>query len=53
MDRGAWWAIVHGVPKELDTTEHLNNNNKLNLELYEFLRAAPNELPQNWWTETT
>ena len=53
MDRGAWWAIVHGVPKELDTTERLNNNNKLNLELYEFLRAAPNELPQNWWTETT
>ena len=21
MDRGAWWAIVHGVAKELDTTE--------------------------------
>ena len=21
MDRGAWWATVHGVPKELDTTE--------------------------------
>ena len=20
MDRGAWWAIVHGVTKELDTT---------------------------------
>ena len=20
MDRGAWWAIVHGVIKELDTT---------------------------------
>ena len=20
-DRGAWWAIVHGVTKELDTTE--------------------------------
>ena len=19
MDRGAWWAIVHGVAKELDT----------------------------------
>ena len=26
MDRGAWWATVHGVPKELDTTERLNNN---------------------------
>ena len=20
MDRGAWWAIVHGIAKELDTT---------------------------------
>ena len=20
MDRGAWWATVHGVSKELDTT---------------------------------
>ena len=20
MDRGAWWALVHGVAKELDTT---------------------------------
>ena len=24
MDRGAWWATVHAVTKELDTTEHLN-----------------------------
>ena len=23
MDRGAWWAIVHGGHKLLDTTEHL------------------------------
>ena len=21
MDKEAWWAIVHGVPKESDTTE--------------------------------
>ena len=21
MDRGAWWAIEHGITKELDTTE--------------------------------
>jgi hypothetical protein len=26
MDRGAQWAIVHGVAKELNTTEQLNNN---------------------------
>ena len=25
MDRGAWWATVHGVMKELDTTERLDN----------------------------
>ena len=27
MDRGAWQATVHGVPKEWDMTEWLNNNN--------------------------
>ena len=27
MDRGAWWATVHGVSKESDTTERLNSNN--------------------------
>ena len=26
MDRGAWWAKVHGVGKELDTTLPLNHN---------------------------
>ena len=29
MDRGAWWATVHGVAKESDTTYQLNNNNNL------------------------
>ena len=28
MDRGAWWATVHGVAKESDMTEQLNNNVK-------------------------
>ena len=28
VDRGAWWATVHGVAKELDTTQQLNNNQK-------------------------
>ena len=27
MDRGTWWATVHGVPKEWDTTQRLNSNN--------------------------
>ena len=26
MDRGVWWATVHGVTKESDMTEQLNNN---------------------------
>ena len=26
MDRGAWWAVVHGVTKELDTTEQLSTH---------------------------
>ena len=25
-DRGAWWATVHGVTKESDATQGLNNN---------------------------
>ena len=29
MDRGAWQARVHGVEKEWDATERLNNNNEM------------------------
>ena len=36
MDRGAWWATVHGVTRESDMTEQLNNNNKLYLLQYSF-----------------
>ena len=28
LDRGAWWATVHGVAEELDTIQQLNTNNK-------------------------
>ena len=27
-DRGAWWAIIHGIAEESDTTWRLNNNNQ-------------------------
>ena len=27
MDRGGWCVIVHGVAKELDVTQRLNDNN--------------------------
>ena len=27
MDRGAWQATIHGVAKDSDTTEQLNNKN--------------------------
>ena len=30
MDRGAWWATVQGVAKELDTTYLLNNKYLIN-----------------------
>ena len=28
MGRGAWWATIHGVSKELDTTSRLNNHHQ-------------------------
>ena len=34
MDRGAWWATVHGIAKESDMTEQLNNNKKLRFSLH-------------------
>ena len=27
VDRGAWWALVHGIAKERETTECRPNNN--------------------------
>ena len=34
MDRGTWWAIVHGVTKESDTTEQLHFYFICNIVLY-------------------
>ena len=32
MDRGDWQVIVHGVAKELDMTQWLNNNSVVDLQ---------------------
>ena len=29
MDRGTWWAIVHGVTEEWDMTWQLSNNSNM------------------------
>ena len=33
MDRGAWWATVHGAAKESNMTERLNTTPLLSAEL--------------------
>ena len=34
MGRGDWWATIHGVMKELDKTQQLNNNNSQTFRSY-------------------
>ena len=36
-DREAWHAAVHGVTKELDRTERLNNDNVIEYSVLEIL----------------
>ena len=33
MERGDWWAMVHGVSKKLVMTERLNNSDKADIDL--------------------
>ena len=43
MDRGAWWATVHGVTKELNGTKQLNNNNNTAMQItLEMLKQISN-----------
>ena len=43
MDRGAWWATVHGVTKELIGTKQLNNNNNTAMQItLEMLKQISN-----------
>ena len=34
MDRGAWQATIHGVAKESDTTEQLNNKDCMLMDIH-------------------
>ena len=40
MDRGTWWVTVHGVAKELDTTERLTLFGKM----FSDLLKGPSEI---------
>ena len=40
MDRGALQLTVHGVPEELDTTEHTHNNNPGRQELWMHFKTS-------------
>ena len=46
MDRGAWQAAVHGVTKESDTTDQLNNSNKTILTVGEPVELASGSQPR-------
>ena len=53
MDRGAWWATVHGVARESDMT--LNNNNSwkegCDLRVHsEYLTLEP-RIPCSLWSQ--
>ena len=47
LDRGAWRAIAHGVAKELDMTEQLNNNNSNSIPLIVNAKVLKNTIKIN------
>ena len=41
IDRGGWWTPVHGVTKESDMTQQLNNNFLVNSPHPEAIKEPP------------
>ena len=41
MGRGAWWATVHGVCKELDVTEHTHTHTPTVIHTYTQTHLLP------------
>ena len=37
MERGAWWATVHGVAKQADMSQHLNNSYSIHTYAIQFV----------------
>ena len=51
MDRGAWWATVHGGHKESDTTEHTHTHHtRLTLTHHRHVTCCNNSYYV--WTKT-
>ena len=45
MDRGTWQAAVHGVAKELDSTEHAHRHPDLNPCYLKFISSDQDTTP--------
>ena len=52
MERGAWWATVHGLTKESDTTLQLNNNSKKKLKCTELQFYIKSNISQSENTQS-
>ena len=47
MDRGAWWATVHGVARESNMTYRVSNNTTMRT----YTTAQGTLLHALWWTK--
>ena len=54
MGRGAWWATVHGVTKELATTEHAHSTRGMRtMSASSHLPLLPTPAQRQHWEQGT